>query len=296
MKPASRMVVSGLDGGLLDPVTRDYDGARAAVAALARAGVPLVLCSSRTRREVTLVWRVFGLGAPIVVENGAALLVPDGHLDGGVPGAEASDGWQVLRLAPPREALRAALAEIAAAARVRPRLCSELTSAERRERDALPAFFGIPPAPREHTEPFVLDDAEDAAALSRAAEARGLRLARGQGCFHLCGGADKGLALRTLFALYQREGRLPRTIGLGTWPIDLPLLRTVHHPIVLPLRDGSIHPELAASLPRAERAWRGGASGWSDAVVAAITGRPLPRLEASRPAGPRPGAERLAAS
>jgi mannosyl-3-phosphoglycerate phosphatase len=288
--------VSGLDGGLLDPLTRDYRPARPAIAALADAEVPLVLCSSRTRAEVLHVSRIFGLGAPVVVENGAALLVPEGHLAGGVPGAETSDGWHVLRLAPPRESLRLALAQTAAAARVRPRLCSDLTSAERRERDAPPAFPGRPPAPREHTEPFVLDGEEDAAALAREAEARGLRLVRGQGAWHLCGGADKGLALRTLLALYAREGSLPHSIGLGTWPIDLPMLRAVQRPIALPTPSGEVHPEIAGGLIRAERAWRGGAGGWADAVIAALTGRRLPPLEPARPGGAPIAAERQAAS
>jgi predicted mannosyl-3-phosphoglycerate phosphatase (HAD superfamily) len=171
-----------------------------------------------------------------------------------------------------------------------------MSAAERRDRDALPGFFGSPPAAREHTEPFVLDGEREATALAREAADRGLRLARGQGCWHLCGGADKGLALRTLFALYQREGELPRSIALGSWPIDLPMLRAVDRPIVLPTRDGAIHPELARGLPRAERAWQGGSSGWSDAVIAAITGRRLPPLEAP-PCGSVPiEAERRAAS
>jgi mannosyl-3-phosphoglycerate phosphatase family protein len=296
VKRVSRLVVSGLDGGLLDPITRDYDAARPAIAALARVGIPLVLCSSRTRQEVTLVSRVFGLGAPVVVENGAALLVPDGHLRGGVPGGERDGEWWVLRLAPPRETLRRALAEAAEAASVRPRLCSDMTPAERRERDALPAFFGSPPAAREHTEPFVLDGEDAVAALALEASRRGLRLARGQGCWHLCGGADKGLALRTLLALYEREGELPRSIGLGSWPIDLPMLRSVHRPVVLPMRDGTVHPELARGLRPAERAWQGGSRGWSDAVIAAITGRRLPPLEAPPSASTPIEAERRAAS
>ncbi len=287
-----RIVVTGIDGALLDPLTRDYDPARPAVEVLARLGVPLVLCSGRTRAEVTFVARIFGLAdAPMVVENGAVLLVPERHLPGGVPGGEPDGEWRVLRLGPPREELLSSLREIAAAAGVRVRLLSEVTSGERPRR-ALPGSpLGLVPAPREHTEPFLLERDEDAAALAREAESRGLRLAQGQSFWHLSGGADKGLAVRTLLSLYEREGRLPEAIGLGTWPTDLPMLRAVHRPIVLPASGGRLDPELAAGLAGAERAWQAGPRGWNDAVLSALSQRTLPRIPAVAARRDRRGAE-----
>jgi mannosyl-3-phosphoglycerate phosphatase len=279
-----RIVVTGIDGALLDPLTRDYDPARPAVEVLARLGVPLVLCSGRTRAEVTFVARIFGLvDAPIIVENGAVLLVPQGHLRGGVPGGESDGEWDVLRLGPPRERLLCALREIAAAARVRVRLLSDLTSAEGARRPLPGSTLGLVPAPREHTEPFLLEREEDAACLAREAESRGLRLDRGQSFWHLSGGADKGLAVRTLLSLYEREGRLPDSIGLGTWPMDLPMLRSVNRPIALPVAGGRLDPELAAGLPGAERAWQAGPHGWNDAVLSALSQRTLPRIAAGTP-------------
>ena len=294
---ADRLVVSGIDGGLLDPLTRDYDPARPAIAALARLGVPLVLCSGRTRAEVAFVSRVFGLGAPLIAENGAVLAVPAGHLRGGVPGGEPDAEWHVLRLGPPRETLRRSLEEVAAVAGVRVRRLSDLTDGDRMRCRALANLLGPASAAREHTEPFLIEGEEEATALARAAEARGLRLLRGQSLWHLCGGADKGLAVRTLLALYEREGRMPEAIGLGSWPIDLPMLRAVHRPIVLPGPGGRIEPSLAAGLPRAERAWQGGPRGWSDAVLSALARRRLPGVEAPKPQPePRPAGLKRAVS
>jgi mannosyl-3-phosphoglycerate phosphatase len=280
-----RVVVSGIDGGLLDPETKDYDPARPAIAALARLGVPLVLCSSRPRAEVALVWRLFGLGAPMIVENGAALIVPGGHLQHGVPGGRGEGESHVLQLGPPRERLREALAEVAAAARVEVRTLSDLTPGERVHRGGLAGLLGPACREREHTEPFLLEREEDAAALAREAEARGLRVARGERLWHLSGGADKGLAVRTLLSLYEREGHLPRAIALGAWQVDLPMLRAVHRPIVLPGPGGKVEPCLAAALPHAERAPRGGPEGWNDAVLTVLTGRRLPTVAPDRRAG-----------
>jgi mannosyl-3-phosphoglycerate phosphatase len=268
---AFRLVVSGVDGCLLDPLTRDFDPARPAIAQLARLHVPLVLCSTRARAEVAFVARVLGLDAPLVAENGALLLVPDAHLRDGVPGGERDGDWHVLRLGPRRETLRRTLEDLAAEAGVRVRL------------------LGPGAAAREHTEPFLLEGEADAGALARAAEARGLRLTRGPSFWHLCGGADKGLALRTLVALYEREGRRPEVIGLGSWPVDLPMLRAADRAIVVPGPGGRVDTALAEGLPGAERAWKGGPRGWSDAVLSALAGRRLPPLAAPVPRRePRP--------
>lgn len=271
-----RVVVSGIDGGLLDRLTKDYDAVRPAIATLARLGVPLVLCSSRPQAEVALVSRLFGLGAPMIVENGAALIVPDGHLRHGVPGGRGDGACHVLQLGPSRERLREALAEVAAAARVEVRTAADLPRGERFRGGGLGGLFGSVTRAREHTEAFLVEREEDAAALAREAEARGLRVARGERWWHLCGGADKGLAVRTLLSLYEREGRLPQTIALGAWPIDLPMLRAAHRPVLLPDPDGKFEPVLVASLPHAERAPSCGPEGWNEAVLTVLTGRRLP--------------------
>jgi mannosyl-3-phosphoglycerate phosphatase len=211
-----RVVVSGIDGSLLDPVTKDYDPARPAIAALARLGVPLVLCSSRPR------------------------------------------------------------AEVAAAAGVVIRTTTDLRPGERLHGGGLAGLLGPTSRGHEHTEPFLLEREEDAVALAREAEARGLHVARGESFFFLCGGADKGLAVRTLLSLYEREGRLPKAIALGTWQVDLPMLRAVHRPVLLPRPGGTVEPCLLAALPHAEHARRGGPEGWNDAVLAVLTGRRLP--------------------
>jgi mannosyl-3-phosphoglycerate phosphatase len=284
-----RVVVSGIGGCLLDPVTADYDPARPAIAALASLTVPLVLCSSRPRAEVELVSRLFGLGAPMIVENGAALIVPDGHLPNGVPGGRREGQHHVLRLGPPRERLREALAEIAAAAGTPVRLVADLPPGDR------PAG-GFPAGGRwacyEYTDPFLVDSDEREAALAREAEARGLSVARAGRVLHLLDGADKGLALRTLLSLYEREGMRPRTVALGAWVLDLPMLRAAHRPVVLPAAGGRLEPLLVQELPGAERARRGGPAGWNDAVLAVLTGHRLPGVSAVDVAGgpgPRAG-------
>ncbi len=254
-----RVVFTGLDSGLLEP-DGGWDAARAALGTLARQHVPLVLCSSRPQAELSLFARLWGLDAPMVVENGAAVLVPFGHFRADVPGAVRDGDCQRLTLGPARERLARELQELAREAGIR-----------------LPE---IAPG-HQYTVPVPLDERE-AATLAGLARGRGLGLLRGPRYWHLCGGADKGLAVRTVLSLYQREGKLPRAIGIGAWPTDGPMLSAVHRGVLLPTGAGSIDPELAAALPRALRSRHGGASGWGEAVLdacgQAAQAQALPRI------------------
>jgi hypothetical protein len=69
--------------------------------------------------------------------------------------------------------------------------------------------------------------------------------------------------------------------------VDLPMLRAAHRPIVLPGPGGRLEARLAAELPQAERAARGGPEGWNDAVLAVLTGRRLAAVTADDARGAR---------
>ncbi len=267
-----RVVVSGVDSGLLDPASGSWDGARLALAALRQLRVPLVLCSTRPRAELAVLSRLFGLDAPFIVENGAALLVPHGHLPGGLPDLPSDGEHYVLTLGPGRQALVEELEALARESGVRLRKVSDLTP-EERFRDSALGRLADSTSRYELTEPFLLENERNEVAFAAKAERRGLRLVRGPRYLHLCDGADKGLALRTLLSLYERSGPLPRAIGLGAWPTDVSMLRAVHRAVVLPASGGTTQREVAAGVPRAVRARVEGPEGWSDAVIAELTGR-----------------------
>jgi mannosyl-3-phosphoglycerate phosphatase len=277
------VVVTDLDGCLLDPDTYSYDAARPALTELARTRTPLVLCSGKTRAEIHALARELGLGDPFIVENGGAIVFPPGALEGGVPGAHIVEGLRVLALGAPRERLVAALDELAREAGVRVRGFAHLAAEEVQRLTGLSGDAAARALQREYDEPFLLDDEASAVTLARAAAARGLALSHGGRFHHLMGGSDKGLAVRTLLSLYSRTGRELRSAGLGDALTDLPLLRAVDRPIVVPRRDGTIEPALESQLLEAERAPAPGPAGWNDAVLALLENRRLPPLGRAPP-------------
>ncbi|HSD27120.1 MAG TPA: HAD-IIB family hydrolase, partial [Vicinamibacteria bacterium] len=250
------LVATDLDGTVLDAETYDFAPARPAIEALRRAGIPLVLCSSKTRAEMAPLAAAIGAQGPLVVENGGAVVGP---------------GETVLVLGVERGRLLAELPAVAREAGVRVRSFAEMSAGE------VGALTGLPEAQaelalrREYDEPFLVEDPKElgpevGARLESAARRRGLQVTRGGRLFHLTGPADKGRALRAIVRTAPAEGDV---VGLGDAGNDLPLLLAATRPIVMPRSDGTVDPELAAGLPGAERAPGPGPAGWSAAVLVA---------------------------
>jgi mannosyl-3-phosphoglycerate phosphatase len=272
----SLVVVTDLDGTLLDEETYSYEDARPALEELRAQEIPLVLCSSKTIAEIEPLRRELRLEEPFIVENGGALVVPKDArgLAGRVKGRDG--GPLVVPFGTPRADLVAALADIARETGVLLRGFAAMSARELSDRTGLDEEGAARAKARDFDEPFVLPDGAPESALARvqaAASRRGLHVTRGGHFFHLLGPHDKGRAVSQLLHLY---GRAVRSIGLGDAANDLPLLRVVDEPILMPRARGGVDEGLASALPRAEVAPFPGPRGWNVAVQAAV--RRSPRL------------------
>jgi len=261
-----RVVVTDLDGCLLDAETYSWEAARPALDELRARGIPLVLCSSKTRAEMAPLHAELGLDAPYVFENGGGVVLRPAA---GEAAGAASASDSVLRLGIGIAELVRALDEIARESRSRLRGFSRLSDSEVAGLTGLPEASAALARRREHDEPFLID-AGDEQAVSQAAARRGLRVTRGGRFHHLTGEIDKGQALRRVLSLLGPAS----SIGLGDARNDIALLGAVERPILVPRPDGSVDPALAAAFPAAERAPLPGPAGWSRAVLAAV-GQPL---------------------
>ncbi len=83
MSGAGPLVATDLDGSLLDETSYSFAPAREALAQLAERRAPLVLCSSKTRRELEALAASLAYAGPLalIVENGGALVVPADEVD-----------------------------------------------------------------------------------------------------------------------------------------------------------------------------------------------------------------------
>ncbi len=85
-----RVVVTSVDGSLLDPETQGCGPARQALAALERRSIPLILASQRTRAQLEEIRHQLHLEHPFLSENGMAIYLPEQYF----PESILDQTWQ----------------------------------------------------------------------------------------------------------------------------------------------------------------------------------------------------------
>ncbi len=264
---SSGVVVSDLDGTLLDRESYSFDDARPALAALRESRVPLILVSSKTRAEIEPLREALELEDPFVVENGGAAYVPRGTFEEDVGTPDTSGQYGVVRWGTPYDEVVSALDEAKEATGASLRGFHDLDAEDVATLAGLSIYEARRAKEREFDEPFLVDGVEDE--RSRKAmemlEAKGLNVTRGGRFYHAMGDCDKGRAVRELLRLYRGSGKSWVSAGLGDAENDLPFLREVDRAYVVAGSEGH-DPALMEALPEA-RPVAPAPRGWAEAVV-----------------------------
>ena len=213
------LIVTDLDGSLLDHHTYRWDAAADWLAELQRHQVPVVLCSSKTAAEIVPLQKRLGLaGVPFIAENGAVVQMSQERR---------------VRIPPASPDYN--------------QLCQTLIDLQRRFRflgfcdfsdPEVSAMTGLTESEsalarqREASEVIVWRDDEEKLDAFRAALAQQqLQLTQGGRFWHVMpAGSGKGEALRWLLDQYDSA---PATIGLGDGPNDAPMLDAVNYAVVI---------------------------------------------------------------
>lgn len=265
MTPLRLIVITDLDGTLLDQESYRYDASLPAIQRLLSLSIPLVLCSSKTRSEILPLWEELALRDPFVVENGGAIYFPVGYFPSPVQGVKSEGPFEALELGVDITTLRQALAETSHQCGI------EVRSFGTMSLDEISALTGLKreqaglAAVREYDEPFVVAEG-DHERLTATLRARGLNVIRGDRFSHLTGGSDKGKAVRILLDLSRRSHHSLLSLGLGNSANDLPFLTQVDRPIVIRNPDGSWDAEIIGKIPSALRSQGIGPHGWREAI------------------------------
>lgn len=228
------IVITDLDGCLLDARTYSWEAHREALEELRRRGIPLVFCSSKTRAEMEALRREIGNTDPFIVESGGAVILESRTIVLGTPYAEILQGFDRLKV------------------RVAARGFSDMTPEEIARECGLSLKQARLAKQREYDEPFVC-----AGDPGPAAAELGLRCSRGVRFWHLHGDTDKGRAVRALL----REIGPARAVGIGDSMLDLHLLEACAVRAAVARPDGTWDEVLEANFPDLRRF-----PDWSSAV------------------------------
>jgi hydroxypyruvate reductase len=262
------IIFTDLDETLLDTTSYSFDGALPALDLVRARGIPLILCSSKTRAEI-MVWRQrMNNTDPFISENGGGIFIPHSYFSVPVE-SDTVNGYLCITLGTPYAEIRRRFVALRARLGTKVRGFAEMSAAEVAALTGLTYEDATLAKQRDFDEPFIFDGAPDEGFL-RAIEADGLRWTRGR-IFHILGKHDKGRAVRILKELFTKEHGSIVSIGLGDSLNDLPLLQAVEQPVLIRHEDGNFAPDIEiAGLTRTRNP---GPLGWNEAVLQLLSSR-----------------------
>ena len=264
------LVFTDLDGSLIDHDTYDFEAARPALDQLRFRGIPVIICSSKTRAEIEVYRGRMSLNTPFITENGGAILIPHHALDLTDTDFVQKGPYDVVELGVPYEDLCTIWEDIRQGEGFRMKGFSEMTVEEIATHSGLPLEEARLAAKREYSEPFIFSDTPDQfERLAGLLKERGLRTTRGGRFYHLIGQNDKGRAVRILSQIYSETytDKAIRTVGLGDSDNDTPMLRHVDVPIVIRKKTGEWQ-----RIQELDPVYSGkaGPEGWAEEILALL--------------------------
>jgi len=266
------IIFTDLDGTLLDPETYSFSAALPAIELIKEKGIPLVLCSSKTRAEIEY-WRDrLGNLHPFISENGGGIFIPvsyfpEENIRVVWPKTRAINGYFMVVLGTPYGLLREALEEFRGSG-FEVKGFGDMSGPEVARLTGLSREEAELAKEREFDEPFIFQgDQRKMSALFTSIRERGLRCSQGR-FYHIMGENDKGKAVEMLKELYRRKFSNIITIALGDSPVDFPMLEKVDYPILVRNYKGDHDQRI--SLPNLIKAEGIGPDGWNRAVLRLI--------------------------
>jgi mannosyl-3-phosphoglycerate phosphatase len=266
MKKKRIIIFTDLDGTLLDHSDYSYKRALPALKKIRANGIPLIMCTSKTRKEVEVLKREMGIESPFIVENGGGIFFPMGY-GFRIEECIAVHNHKCIPLGVPYGMVRAFARSACEDYSLKG--FGDMTVEEIVRHTGLPREKALLAKYREFTEPFVMDCEDQIPDLERDAFRAGINITRGGRFFHFTGlGSDKGRAVRITKNIYERNWRSKvTTIGIGDGRNDIPMLQQVDIPILIPKREGCFED---FSTPNLIRAPFPGSRGWNEVMYSLL--------------------------
>ncbi len=213
-------IVSDVDGTLMDHLY-DLTPAKETIARLQELGIPVILCTSKTKSEVDIIRDDLNLKDPYIVENGGAIYgeYPDGQK------------WNII-LGKSYTILEEILNNLSESIDFELRPLNTLSDEEATNLTGLKGESLNLMRDRHWSMPFLNPPDTFNDALKRLCEVYDVDIFRGNRMSHLLSkDSNKGIAIKKL--LNKTKNLNVKIIGLGDSPNDLPLLINSNYKIVI---------------------------------------------------------------
>lgn len=261
----SRLILfSDLDGTLLDKKNYSFEKAKPALRSIKKNKIPLVLCSSKTRKEIEYFRNLLNNSEPFVVENGGAVYIPKGYFPFSFDYNRVIDDYFVFELGTPYNAHVKNLRKLKEKTGVSLKGFSDMNVEEIAAKCNLTLDLAALATQREYDEPFFILEPERVSIVEKAIE---FQYTQGDRFYHITN-SDKGKAVIKLIEMFKKLHYDAVFVGLGDRLNDLPMLSVVDIPILVQLKSDSYDTKVA--LPKLRYAKGVGPEGWNQAVLELI--------------------------
>ncbi|MBI5666323.1 MAG: HAD-IIB family hydrolase [Nitrospirae bacterium] len=263
-----KIIFTDLDGTLLDHSNYSFEAALPALQLIKEKNIPLIICSSKTRKEIELYRKKLYNLHPFISENGGGIFIPKGYFESRDKGiefkVEEEGAYNVFRLGARYSDLRKAIGELRAEG-FNVKGFGDMTVEEVSVMTGLSIDEAEMATERDFDEPFIFVGAiHELPLLIDAIKKKMLNYTQGH-FHHILGNSDKGKAVAILTDLYGKEYGEITTIAVGDSPNDIPMLERVDYPVIVQKHDGKYDRQI--HIPSLIKADGIGPDGWNQAVL-----------------------------
>lgn len=257
------VVMTDLDGTLLDHHSYSAAPAYQALAQLKERNIPVIFNTSKTRDEVLGLRQALDNHEPFVCENGSAVFVPKPDNTGYNPEILGASYQEILKV----------LHQLQKKG-YRFRGFNDMPATEVAALTGLSIDDAHLAKQRAASEPLVWTDTDDArSAFIEALRAHGLQATQGGRFLHVMGNTDKSNGVDFFRQYYHHHWGVPqhgnnrlRIAALGDGENDRQMLEAADYPIVIPGAKST----LTLASPHAVTADAAGPKGWNTCLLALL--------------------------
>ena len=238
-----KVLLSDLDGTLLDLKSYSFAQSEASVNELKEEGVPIVFCSSKSRVEQEFYRGALGIEDPFIVENGSAIFIPRGYFSKKIPfNTYVIDDFEVITIGKPVGFIRDVIHQSRTYLGLSFTCYFDLSAEDVSMYTGLDLRSSRRAMQREFSETILKGDVNDGF-LDFLSHNKLKSIPGSKFQTIISSNADKGKAVDILLALYENEWGEVKSYGVGDSVNDFEMLQTVDDPYLVQ-RPGSQWAEL----------------------------------------------------
>lgn len=230
------LIYTDMDGTLLDHHTYSFDAATSALSTLAALSIPVIPITSKTQAELETLRKALDNQHPYIIENGAAVFIPQGYFEHQPEGTELQGEYWVKNFVKPRSHWQKLIKKVSAHYK------GQFTTFSKAGIEGIMVMTGLDEraateaSQRQYGEPFQWHGETMAKEeMLNALKALGANILEGGRFVHVSGNTDKGVALDWLTQVFKSQ--LPRktiqTLALGDSQNDVAMLESADYAVIV---------------------------------------------------------------